>query len=208
MNNLGTPKPRQYSEGQPDFSKEQGCPKTKNDKKEDKLVTHPGFRTMTQKVDEAFKPTLKNCVIGETNEVTWAGIIQEKLIVKGYDFITVSGISHKIFLLEMDSEVYNSNINIDFLYKYFSKVRLANHLDLIVPRVIWLDCDGLSLSVWNKHNWSNIIGDWGYLISENRNPPSNGMYSSLKLCIATRKVEDIAETLKVVIEGDRYWVNI
>lgn len=55
--------------------------------------------------------------------------------MNGYNFITMKGISHKSFLLTLYEETFCSDVNVDFLYQFFNNVRLATHLDLIVPRI-------------------------------------------------------------------------
>lgn len=93
------------------------------------------------------------------------------------------------------------------MYEFFTLIRRATHSDLILPRVAWLDCDGLPISAWNCNTWRNIIGDWGCLITECKKPLLNGMFFKLRIYIATRKVK-IKETLKVLIEGKGFWVTI
>ncbi|WOG87204.1 hypothetical protein DCAR_0206427 [Daucus carota subsp. sativus] len=172
------------------------------------LVTQPSFRTIVGKVDDEFKDILGRSLVGITKEIEWADSIQEKIIGLGCSFIRVRGISHKSFLLTMEEDIFKANVNIEFLYEIFTGVYKATHSDLIVPRLAWLDCDGLPISVWNNSTWSSIIADWGYLVTENNKPLISSMFSKLKLCIATCKVERIKETLKVVIDGEGYWVTI
>lgn len=174
----------------------------------DYIVEQPLFRTINGTIDEDFKETLSRSLIGVTAGIEWADSLQERIVLQGYNFISVRGISHKVFLLVFDAEVFASNTNIEFLYEFFSSVHKATHADLIVPRIAWLECDGLPISAWNKTTWSNIIGDWGYLLSENRKPLKNSMYTKLRICIATSKVDKIKETVKVQIEGKGFWVCI
>ncbi|WOH00278.1 hypothetical protein DCAR_0519637 [Daucus carota subsp. sativus] len=166
----------------------------------DNLVPQPSCRTVVGTVDEEFKSILGRSLIGITAEVEWADVIQENIIGLGCSFIRVRGISHKSFLLIVDEDVFTANVNIEFLYEIFLGVYKATHSDLVVPRLAWLDCDGLPISAWNNSTWSKIIDDWGYLVTENKKPLLNSMYTKLKLCIATSKVEQIKETIKVVID--------
>lgn len=106
------------------------------------------------------------------------------------------------------SELDAQDMNFDFLEEWFSVIRKCTLADLILPRIVWLHCDGLPSSAWTKDNWVKIIGDWGYIISEPSNKTRCGMLQKLKICIQTHKTLNISETLKVVIDGLSYWVVI
>lgn len=45
-------------------------------------------------------------------------------------------------------------------------------------------------------------------MTEHTKPLQNGMYQSLELCVSTKKVVKIEETIKVVIDGYSHWIKI
>lgn len=77
-----------------------------------------------------------------------------------------------------------------------------------MPRIAWINCDGLPISAWNKDTWSEMVGDWGYLLTESIKPTVNGMFQNLRLCISTQQVKKMDETIKVVVDGLGYWVRM
>lgn len=68
--------------------------------------------------------------------------------------------------------------------------------------------DSLSLSVWNDTNLKTLTQDWGEIISGGSVPTICNMFTKKMLCIATHKVAQIDETIKVTINNVVYWVKL
>lgn len=138
----------------------------------------------------------------------WAYVLQERLKALDFYAIQVRGISHRKILLTFEDREDVDNINTQELLKIFSCVKQPSYIDLVIPRVTWIWCDGLPIIAWNKETWKSILGNWGYLLTEQVRPLQNAMFQGLRLCISTNKVEKIDETLKVLIEDKRFWIKI
>lgn len=128
----------------------------------------------------------------------WADEIQEKLIIEGFTFISIRGIPHFKFLITFRSEDMIDMIDNTFLKTIFVKMRNVQPTDLIVPRITWLICDGLPVVAWNDETIRNLIGEWGYLISKNKQIIVNKSFFNPKICIAT---------MKVIVDGLGHWVS-
>lgn len=107
---------------------------------------------------------LERSIIGITEEPTTSEVLIEKLLAEGILVVNIQGISHVKFLITFeDVEMKQQGTN--FLRFHFTTLKDATLLDSVIPRLAWLQGDGLPIFAWNKETWMNIIGDWGYLIS-------------------------------------------
>lgn len=99
-------------------------------------------------------------------------------------------------------------MGIDFLREWFNTISEWNHLDLVQPRLAWVHYDGLPLSIWNENNLSKLTEDWGRLVSGGSVPLICNMFEKKMLCIATSKVTQIDETIKVTIDRVGHWIRL
>ncbi|KAL1808828.1 hypothetical protein ACET3Z_025818 [Daucus carota] len=159
-------------------------------------------------VDENFKDVMQRSLVGFTEDVTWADILQEKLLLQGYTFISVKGISHKSFVLTFEEDVNTLDSSMSFLHDLFYSVRPVTHSDLVLPRLTWLELNGLPMSVWNLPYWSKIVGEYGYIIKTTRAPFINGMYGGFKICISTNIEHEVCDQVNVCVEGEEFRVII
>uniref|UniRef100_A0A164ZZN2 RRM domain-containing protein n=1 Tax=Daucus carota subsp. sativus TaxID=79200 RepID=A0A164ZZN2_DAUCS len=171
------------------------------------LVEQPSFRTVKGVISPDKQSMLDRSMIGFTKEVIQEDMLQEKILARGYNFIKVSGLTHNEFLIspvaEEDKEMDLSGLN-----DLFEKFKKVEDSDLVVPRVAWILCDGLPLSVWNKTTLEAVLGDWGTLVSEFSDSLDFSNVHNGAICISTWKVLPIEETLKVMVNGLGFWVKI
>lgn len=172
------------------------------------LVQQPSHRTEQAMVNLDFKEELQRSLLGFTEEANWADMLQERLTSLDFYNIQVRGISHRKFLLTFADEDEVNNANMQELLKVFTSVKQVNYIDLVVPRIAWVWCDGLPILAWNKETWKKLVGDWGYLLTEHTKPLQNAMFQGLRLCVSTNKVDKIDETLKVMIEDKGFWIRM
>lgn len=151
---------------------------------------------------------LDRSLLGITKHPEWANMIQERLLSHEVMGVSVRGISHTKFLLTFQEKEDRDECNMQALLNIFMSVRSVNNLDLIVPQIAWVWCEGLPIVAWNKETWQKIVGDWRYLLTKNQKPLRNAMFQELQLCISTHRVDLIDETLKVMIEERGFWVKM
>lgn len=118
----------------------------------DNIVTQPSFRMVHAKKNEIFEDGVGRSIIGITEFSDWADMVQEQLHVNGIN-VVVRGISHTKFLLTfIEKEDKENWANLE-LHQFFKDIKEVSHLDLIVPRIAWVWCEGLPIIAWNREIW-------------------------------------------------------
>lgn len=110
------------------------------------LVQQPLHRTLEATINNELKEEIERSVVGITEEIEWADMLQERLNCLEFYGMKVRGISHK-FLLTFQEKEDISNANMDELLKIFKSIKEVTYLDLVVPRIAWVCCDGLPIIV-------------------------------------------------------------
>lgn len=123
-----------------------------------------------------------------------------------YEGIKIRGISNHKFIITFHSEQDMQLQN--YLYEWFKEIKTCNNRELIQPRLAWIHFDGFPISVWSRESWNKIVGEWGTIISNCNGLNHSQMFQKNMVCIETRKVHDIDETIKILIGTEVYWIRI
>lgn len=182
-------------------------PPQKNKHIPENLVQQSSHRTISLDLPIDVAQEINRSLIGITIHDQCADILQEIFFLSTMIPTKLLGISHKKFLLTFHT-TEDKNAVFTMLKDWFLEVRQVSHLDLIPPRLAWLNCAGLPFSLWNLENWNKILGDWGYVITRNFKNLKCGMLQTPRICIQTNQVRDIEETIKIVVENKTYWIKI
>ncbi|KAK1393752.1 hypothetical protein POM88_012808 [Heracleum sosnowskyi] len=109
-----------------------------------------------KKIEEAIKS-----FIGITITNQWPDVLQEKITLSGLQGILIRGITFKRFIISFPSKDDMVNTDKNLLKEWFTEVRKWNHNDLIQPRLAWIQCEGLPISVRIEGNLNMMLGEWG-----------------------------------------------
>lgn len=131
----------------------------RNNYRETDTVQQPKHKALIADSDQIWKEELSKSWIGITEECEWADMLQEKLSCLDFYGIQVRDISHKKFLLTFSEKIDLNEECKNRLLRIFKEIKAVSHLDLVVPRLAWVWCDGLPIVAWNKETWGKIIGD-------------------------------------------------
>lgn len=116
-----------------------------NNKFEPEIIQQPSFRTIHATTNKENMQEIERSLIGFTKQAEWADVLQERLLNHSIYGVQVRGISHRKFLLTfLDTEEMGSSSREELL-DHFSSIREVRLLDLIIPRVAWVWCDGLPI---------------------------------------------------------------
>lgn len=180
----------------------------KNYESTEKLVKQPTHRTVKLFETDETSEELLVSIIGITKEDQWADVLQENITLNTFIPTRVVGISHRKFLITFPTLENKEELPLEALQSWFTEFLEASHGELIPPRLAWLHCEGLPLTMWNLENWEKILGDWGQILTRNFKIFKCGMIQGPMICIQTYQVRDIEETIKVLIKDKGYWIKI
>nr|GEX31777.1 hypothetical protein [Tanacetum cinerariifolium] len=72
-------------------------------------------------------------------------------------------------------------------------------------RIVWVDIEGIPLSVWSHATFFKIGKKWGDVM--NIEESTGSLFARKRLCIKTNLAENILETFKVIFKGKIYMVR-
>lgn len=125
--------------------------------KETELVDQPKFRIIKLLVDNIFGEEATRSLVGITETEQWPDILQEKITLSGLRGITIRGITNSTFIITFLNSAEMHNTYKKILSHWFKEIKNWNHDDLVQPRIAWLHCEGLPLSVWNEDNLKILV---------------------------------------------------
>nr|GEY12885.1 RNA-directed DNA polymerase, eukaryota [Tanacetum cinerariifolium] len=68
-----------------------------------------------------------------------------------------------------------------------------------------MDIEGLPLIAWTKNTFNHITSKWGELLYLDEQ--DEGYFHSKRVCVKTKLVDIICESVKIIIQGKFYWVR-
>ncbi|GKB90180.1 RNA-directed DNA polymerase, eukaryota, partial [Tanacetum coccineum] len=88
---------------------------------------------------------------------------------------------------------------------WFAQLIQASNSFCIDERVSWIDIEGLPLKAWTKNTFNRITSKWGELLYLDEQV--EGYFHSKRVCVKTKLVDNICESIKIIIQGKTYWVR-
>lgn len=122
--------------------------------------------------------------------------------------IKVQRLEKQKFLLTFGSSKIKNEMDLGWLDPWLASFHEVQHKDLILPRIAWLKCDGLPLSLWNQSIWEIIAKEWGSFSHIEPLDSSESYLSTPLICVHTHQVKKINETFKVYLDKVGFWVIV
>ncbi|GJW49971.1 RNA-directed DNA polymerase, eukaryota [Tanacetum coccineum] len=72
-------------------------------------------------------------------------------------------------------------------------------------RIVWVDVEGIPIKLWTSNSFKKIASKWGLYLNEEMTEEHS--YHSKRLCILTKRLENIYETVKITYQGKIYWIR-
>lgn len=110
------------------------------------LVPQPSHRTITLNIKIDKTQELKRSWLGLTQTDHWADTLQEFFFLKTQIHVKIIGIIQMKFLITFWSSEEKEDLS-PLLGEWFQEIRHVKHLDLVLPILAWVYCDGLPFSV-------------------------------------------------------------
>ncbi|GJX77763.1 RNA-directed DNA polymerase, eukaryota [Tanacetum coccineum] len=88
---------------------------------------------------------------------------------------------------------------------WFASLEYASDSFVIDERVVWVDIEGVPMKAWTNNTFKKISAKWGELLVEE--DEKNMSWYSRRLCIKTKKEQNIFETFKIIIKGRIFWIR-
>lgn len=90
---------------------------------------------------------------------------------------------------------------------WFSRVKKFNDNDLVVPRTVWLESQGIPMSAWLKENlkgYTKHLGEW--VTWSYQKDEGMDLFNPI-ICLSTVNYETIVEKMKILVKGKHYDVS-
>lgn len=114
-------------------------------------------------VDDDIVEGLYATKIGFSRYDETSGNLQDKLESAGIEKIRVVGLNERKFILKSEKSDMWDSFDCSVLDTWFSKVSNFQDKDLVVPRVVWLESQGVAMTAWLEENfkgYTHHLGDW------------------------------------------------
>lgn len=142
-------------------------------------------------VDEKIRQRLYDTMIGFSWLEETSGKLQEKMKAVGIEKIKLVGLNEKKFILICEREENWDGFDISTLNCWFSKVKKFGDDDLVVPRTVWLECQGIPMTAWLEENlkgYTHHLGEW---ISWSYQTDDGCDFFNPLICLSTTNYEHI-----------------
>lgn len=111
------------------------------------------------------------------------------------------------FVKKIDNENWNED-ECKVLKKFFGKLKRCQEEDLIIPRVVEVECCGLPVMAWIEENmraYTKIIGEWVSWSYQDEKDMS--IFNPRIICV-TNRYEEVDEKLRVYVKGKLYEIQL
>ncbi|GKC52069.1 nucleotide-binding alpha-beta plait domain-containing protein [Tanacetum coccineum] len=88
---------------------------------------------------------------------------------------------------------------------WFEQLIQASEEFIIDDRIIWVDLEGITLKLWTFNSFKKIASKWGLLLNDETSEDSN--FHSKRLCILTKRMDNIYESFKISYRGKVHWIR-
>nr|GEU36812.1 RNA-directed DNA polymerase, eukaryota [Tanacetum cinerariifolium] len=99
---------------------------------------------------------------------------------------------------------YIPNLKTILFKEGFREIKLS-YLGGIDERIVWVDIEGIPLSVWSHATFSKIGKKWGELMDIEESAGSS--FARKRICIKTNAAANILETFKFIFKGKTFMVR-
>lgn len=113
----------------------------------------------------------------------------------------------KYFLAKENSEEWLSTEK-ELLQSWFKKVRDLNSKDLLIPRIVWVECVGLPIIAWKEENlkaYMNNLGEW--ICWEFEDKVGRRIFNP-RICISTINMKEINTEMTILVRGVQYDIRL
>nr|GEX48664.1 RNA-directed DNA polymerase, eukaryota, reverse transcriptase zinc-binding domain protein [Tanacetum cinerariifolium] len=145
-------------------------------------------------------------LMGKVIEFSALTNLKMVLANEGFESINLKYLGGFWVLIEFKSEdsmkKFNSKMGKGY---WFSQLIQASNSFCIDERVSWIDIAGIPLKAWSKNTFNRITSKWGELIYIDEQ--EEGYFHSKRVCVKTKLVDIICESVKIIIKGKTYWVR-
>ncbi|GJV53563.1 RNA-directed DNA polymerase, eukaryota, reverse transcriptase zinc-binding domain protein [Tanacetum coccineum] len=147
--------------------------------------------------------------------LAWMGKVKEfstltnlKMVLsnEGFDYINLKYLGGFWVLIEFKSEDSKQKFNSKMgTGSWFSQLIQASNSFCIDERVSWIDIEGIPLKAWSKNTFNRITSKWGEVLYLDEQ--EEGYLHSKRVCVKTKLVDIICESVKIIIQGKTYWIR-
>ncbi|GJV96565.1 RNA-directed DNA polymerase, eukaryota [Tanacetum coccineum] len=145
-------------------------------------------------------------LMGKVKEFSALTNLKMVLANKGFESINLKYLGGFWVLIEFKSEDSKKKFNSKMGNgSWFAQLIQASNSFCIDERVSWIDIEGLPLKAWTKNTFNRITSKWGELLYLDEQV--EGYFHSKRVCVKTKLVDNICESVKIIIQGKTYWVR-
>nr|GEX48861.1 RNA-directed DNA polymerase, eukaryota [Tanacetum cinerariifolium] len=156
--------------------------------------------------DSCFKPRdLSLHVMGKVKDPCSIPHLHSTLAKEGFLEVSLSYLGLWV-MIELDSRNSKQKL-LDHtgVNSWFDIIQEAVMDFVSEDRIVWVDLEGIPLSLWSKETFVKIGCKWGEVLDLEDN--FSFSFARKRLCIRTKQVENILESFKFVFKGKVFWAR-
>ncbi|GJV14708.1 RNA-directed DNA polymerase, eukaryota, nucleotide-binding alpha-beta plait domain protein [Tanacetum coccineum] len=143
-------------------------------------------------------------VMGKVKDASSITRLQNTLLKEGFPDVHLSYLGGLWVVLELaSSEIKSKLLNHTGVKSWFAKIQDAIPDFVCEDRIVWVDIEGIPMNLWSRQTFEKIGNIWGEVLDIEENSCSS--FARKRLCIRTKKPDNILESFKIVFKGKLYF---
>ncbi|KAK1394316.1 hypothetical protein POM88_013372 [Heracleum sosnowskyi] len=164
------------------------------------------FEFLETEIDGDIEDSFMNSVVGFTRIDVKVSYLLDMLHSEGLMDIRIVKAGSFIYYFNKVNNLIWEGKKREVLEKYFVKVRKSQEKDLIIPRMVEVECISLPVSAWLEENlkaYSKFVGEW--ISWSYQNEKDLEIFNPRVRCVTHIK-DEIKEKMKITVKGKLYEV--